>query len=294
MKTNTIEKKKFVDEPVKLEIVPCYACEGLGYYQSLETGELSLCDCVKKLCEECPSDKYLKPLRMIYLEEKNGQVPCKCMNQSKNFNRIKKLYDSANIPEHFRKARVETIEHEHDKTASLFAAKDTISEFLATSPVTNQASPLGFYMYGGTGCGKTHLAISILNVMILKYGIQSRYCKFSKDFINALKASYNKKDDWGDQELDSSAKIEKELQTVPVLVIDDFGVTKDSDWSLEKTYDLLTTRLEANRITIITSNTKMEDLAGVFSNRIFSRLCEMTRPIEFLNIDYRVYKRQLC
>lgn len=292
MKTNTIEKK-FANEPTKLEIVPCYACDGQGYFMTSNTPrELVLCDCIKDLCSSCGDVD--KKYRKKYNPEMNTQQDCKCMNPVVKFNRIKKLYEKANIPDKYRLAKYEDIDDTNDNTSSLFAAKDTIREFLETSPVTNQIQPLGFYMYGGTGCGKTHLAVSILNVMILKYGVESRYCKFSRDFLTAIKDTFNKKNTWGDPDTESAKKIEDDLQKVPVLVLDDFGVTKESDWANEKTYDLLTTRLEANRITIITSNIDWDNFKGVFENRIYSRLCEMCRPLMFLNKDYREAHKEKC
>lgn len=293
MKTNTAEKIK-CDVAPDLKLVPCYACDGQGYFMSKDIRQLTLCECVTSLCSGCGADDAAKKLRRKYDSETNTLDPCKCMNPVLKFNRIKKLYDKANIPDKYRLARYQDLDESYDNTPSLFAAKDTIEQFLATSPVTNQIQPLGFYMHGGTGCGKTHLAVSVLNVMILKYGVESRYCKFSRDFLQAIKDTFNKKNTWGDPDTESAKQIEDDLQKVPVLVLDDFGVTKESDWANEKTYDLLTTRLEANRITIFTSNFDWDKFQGVFENRIYSRLCEMCRPILFENGDYRELHKEKC
>lgn len=282
---NTATKiKKFVDEPPKLELVPCYACEGLGYYQSRPSGELVLCECVKDLCKSCGSDESEKKLHKKYNAEINSIENCKCMSSILKFNRIKKLYEKANIPRKYRFAKVEDLTEEHDTTMSVFATKDAIRDYTKISPTLEIKQSL--YLHGNTGSGKTHLACSILNAFTLKYGIETRYCKMSRDFIEKIRATYNKKDSWGDFDSDSEDKILKDLQSVPVLVLDDFGITKENEWSGKLIYDLLDTRVEANRPTIITSNKPIEDFKGFFENRIYSRLCE-TKQLFFEAADYR-------
>jgi hypothetical protein len=140
---------------------------------------------------------------------------------------------------------------------------------------------------GAGRSGKTLLACAILNVLTLKYGIETRYCKVSRDFIQAIKDTFNKKNGWGDPDTDIAAKIEKDLQTVPFLVLDDFGITKDTEWAFEKFYNLIDTRYEYNRPTILTSNKPLEMWKGIFENRIYSRLCEMTKQVFFESLDFR-------
>ncbi|MBK8395744.1 MAG: ATP-binding protein [Leptospiraceae bacterium] len=45
-----------------------------------------------------------------------------------------------------------------------------------------------------------------------------------------------------------------------MLVLDDFGVQKETAWAMEKIYDLIDTRYENRRLTIVTSNKPMESL----------------------------------
>lgn len=277
----------------KLELVSakkpntCYACSGLGYYQEKTNGELQLCECVNDLCRSCDNNEIDKKNRDIYNAATDKKTHCKCKPFSLEFSRIKKLYDKSNIPSRYKLATLE-MDMEHDRginggTSSLFLNTDLVREFLEEKEVSHR----GFYLWGNTGSGKTHVACAILNNLILKKGIEARYCKVSKDFLEAIKATFTDKDKfWGEVESTSKA-IENEFQKVPVLVLDDFGVQKETAWAMEKIYDLIDTRYENRRLTIVTSNKPMESLKGVFENRIYSRLCEMTRELFFEAIDYR-------
>jgi DNA replication protein DnaC len=234
------------------------------------------------MCLTCDNNERDKERRYIYNESTGKLEHCKCMAKSIEFNKAKKLYNQANIPIQYRLATLD-LKIAHDKTASLLVNTDIIKEFLAEKELSHK----GFYLHGTTGSGKTHIACAILNELILKRGIEGRYCKVSRDFMEAIKATYAGKDKfWG--EVDSTSKvIEEQFQKVPVLVLDDLGVQKDSDWAYEKLYDLIDSRYENRRLTIITSNKPLNSWKGVFQNRIYSRLYEMTQELFFEAVDYR-------
>lgn len=242
---------------LKLVEKPCTVCTGNGILQASTTGELLLCGCIS--IKEY--DKYT------------------------NYIRIKNLYEKSNIPVHYRTARVENLQVEHDDSKSLLSAVDTISDFLNAKELTHR----GFYLCGNTGSGKTHLACSILNELTINRGIETRYVKVSKDFIEAIKATFGQKNGWGEP-VNAAIKIESDLQKVPVLVLDDFGTQKDSEWALERIYDLIDARYENRRLTIITSNKPIKDWKSednISKQRIYSRLCGMTEEIPFEAPDWR-------
>ena len=76
-----------------------------------------------------------------------------------------------------------------------------------------------------------------------------------------------------------------------VLVIDDFGVQRDSPWEQETLYNLIDARYEAEKFTIITSNNNPEkSLKELSEGRILSRIREMCRILELSGEDYREKK----
>ncbi len=103
-------------------------------------------------------------------------------------------------------------------------------------------------------------------------------------FFNRLRATFNEDSDtYGE-----ANKIEQELGEVDVLVVDDFGVQRDSAWEAETLYNLVDARYEAEKFTIFTSNNNpFKTLKELSGGRILSRIKEMCVIIEVSGPDYR-------
>jgi DNA replication protein DnaC len=84
----------------------------------------------------------------------------------------------------------------------------------------------------------------------------------------------------------------KRLCRVPLLLLDDLGTEKISEWTEEATYRLLNERYNECRPLIITSNLPTQgatgdDLQAKLGGRIVSRLSQMTTFVELLGPDLR-------
>ena len=90
------------------------------------------------------------------------------------------------------------------------------------------------------------------------------------------------------------------LVTLPVLVIDELGKGRGSEWELGVLDELISKRYNAHRTTLFTTNYGLESSAksteaskGFESlqervgSRIYSRLIEMCKPIRISGRDYR-------
>ncbi len=90
------------------------------------------------------------------------------------------------------------------------------------------------------------------------------------------------------------AESEKDLldryAQTPLLVLDDLGAEKISDWSRQTFYLLIDRRYREIKQTIITSNLTHDQLAGQLDDRIASRICEMGVVIDTGKKDWRVTK----
>ncbi|MCL2026044.1 MAG: ATP-binding protein, partial [Leptospirales bacterium] len=121
--------------------------------------------------------------------------------------------------------------------------------------------------------------------LICKNVIEGRYVKISRNFFSLLKETFNSSSDSYGQ----SAEIERELHEVDVLVLDDFGVQKNSQWEQETLYNLVDARYENEKFTIFTSNHNPLKVYGELSEgRVLSRLREMCHIIELSGDDYRL------
>lgn len=142
-----------------------------------------------------------------------------------------------------------------------------------------QPTDRSYYIYGRVGSGKTLVAVkTYLEVRKELYltAEEDKKCYFISvpEFFNDLKRSYSMRDN-KDQEL-----LEK-YSDAYLLVLDDLGIEKVSDWALQTLYLLINRRYEWMRPTIITSNISLEEMATMLgddriTSRIF-RMCEIVR-----------------
>lgn len=112
----------------------------------------------------------------------------------------------------------------------------------------------GAFVYGTTGAGKTRSAFLLLKRFV-SYGYTVRYMRgseFQKGLIDRTKPGGIG---------GFSAWIE-ELQEVDVLLIDEAEKVKFSERTQAEFFDLVETRLASERIVVLISNLKLDDLAG--------------------------------
>jgi DNA replication protein DnaC len=125
----------------------------------------------------------------------------------------------------------------------------------------------GLFLTGSAGIGKTHFAAA-LSKAYLPALVKDDYFNFvwvrSPDLLMHIRSSYN-----GGKE--SESRIVESYRQVGLLVIDDFGAEKVSDWSLSALYSILAGRIDDCRPTIVTSNLGLRDI-DAWEPRIASRL----------------------
>ena len=156
------------------------------------------------------------------------------------------------------------------------------------------------FIGGKCGTGKTHLAIGLLKKWAREYTINkiteenmdhselmlttfTGRMKFlaSVDLFLELKATFNSR---SEDELD----VIKKYTQCSLLLIDDVGSEKISDWSRQIFYLLIDRRYREVKPTIITSNLSLGQIAELIDERISSRICEMGIVTELTGKDRRV------
>lgn len=132
-------------------------------------------------------------------------------------------------------------------------------------------------LLGFTARGKTGLAIGALREMFAN-GYAVRFATVP-DILAQLRPRDDK-----DQ---GPAATLYDLQSVPVLLMDDLGAEKMSEWASEQLYVIVNGRYERNLPTIVTSNLSMAEIEKAGGPRIVSRLQEDASILEIAGPDLR-------
>ncbi|MFI2116670.1 ATP-binding protein [Streptomyces rubiginosohelvolus] len=135
-------------------------------------------------------------------------------------------------------------------------------------------------MAGVVGAGKTHQAYGAVRALV-QNGVGVRW--------RATTAA----DLYADLRPRPGVDSERELAAVsrcPMLIIDDLGAAKASEWVEEITYRLINRRYNLMLPTLITTNLAIKDLRSYLGDRVASRLAEMTTRVEFEPLDRRRYR----
>jgi DNA replication protein DnaC len=77
------------------------------------------------------------------------------------------------------------------------------------------------------------------------------------------------------------AAVIRELTTIPILLLDDLGAVKDSEWTEEAILDLIDARISRLAPMIVTTNATPKELRAAIGDRALSRLAGMCRQFEF-------------
>ncbi|MFC9488548.1 ATP-binding protein [Streptomyces hydrogenans] len=135
-------------------------------------------------------------------------------------------------------------------------------------------------MAGVVGAGKTHQAYGAVRALV-QSGVGVRW--------RATTAA----DLYADLRPRPGADSERELAAVsrcPLLIIDDLGAAKASDWTEEVTYRLINRRYNYELPTLLTTNLRISDLRAQLGDRVASRLAQMTTRVEFEQVDRRRHR----
>lgn len=129
----------------------------------------------------------------------------------------------------------------------------------------------GLYLYGPAGTGKTHLLVAIGKALVNQYAAEVCYWS-TVSLINEAKRMFDKTSGVDENPFDAAAE-------ATVLMLDDIGAERPSEWVLTELYRLINHRYNRNLTTLLTSNVNLETFEASYDSRIADRIHEMTTAV---------------
>jgi len=174
---------------------------------------------------------------------------------------------------------------------SIAAAHTLVRGFAAQYPLETR----GLLLVGSIGSGKTHLAVGALKALVAERGAQGLFSDY-RELLREIQNTYNP------QVTTTELDILKPVMEAEVLVLDDLGAIRPSEWVWDTISMILNSRYNNVRTTIITTNyaalppgaggRREETLGDRIGERMRSRLCEMCRVVEMTGQDFRGRQEQ--
>jgi DNA replication protein DnaC len=208
--------------------------------------------------------------RTITIEGVSRVARCECWQQRLS----QSLLKSARIPRGYSHCELSNFEiHTDTQRAAHRKAARLVEQF----PIVDK----GLLFYGDTGVGKTHLAVALMREAIVKKNARAVFYE-TRELLKMVRDTYS-----GSAEMTELAVLKPVLEA-ELLVLDDLGLEKKSEWVDETLGLVINTRYSERRLTVITTNlrdvesTESGSFAFQLGLRTRSRLKEMC---EWLPID---------
>ena len=168
--------------------------------------------------------------------------------------------------------RFSTFQETEDNRKNLSIARNYVDNF-----ETMLERGQGLLFWGDVGTGKSYTAALIANELIdkLQSVIMTSFVKLIEDMRGA--------------ETDISGYLRR-LNLARLLIIDDLGAERGTDYALEKVYDVVDSRYRTGKPVIFTTNltiTEMKECNDIRYNRIYDRIFEMCYPVKFEGLSWR-------
>lgn len=234
-------------------------------------------------CGKCHTRKQRE---LTWIDKSIRKVPvmCKCMKEAANAEaeRFRKEEEMHNL----RRARISSMMDDNFRTATFGNYKTNSMNEKNYKVAMNYCQEFrtmyeknqGLLLYGSVGTGKSFTAACIAN-----YLLNENRSVVMTSFVRIL------------QELQGFDREKEEafankLNTVSLLIVDDLGAERSTDYALEKVYGIIDNRYRAKKPLILTTNLtlqQMQENSDIRYERIYDRIFEMCFPIEFDGISWR-------
>lgn len=138
---------------------------------------------------------------------------------------------------------------------------------------------IGLLLWGEVGTGKTYFAACIANALV-ENCVSVKMTNFSTILNDLFYENYK------NQYIDR-------LNNHNLLIVDDLGIERDTEYALEQVYNIIDARYKSNKPLIVTTNltiTEIKNPVDTAHKRIYDRVLEMCVPVKFDGENFRQQK----
>lgn len=208
---------------------------------------------------------------------------CKCDYESekkekadkaaqKEMNAIQKLREASLMDERFRNARFEVFRRTDYNKANL----DLCQRYVKRFPEMKDKNQ-GLLFWGDVGTGKSFAAACIANALLAR-NVPVVMTSFVK-LLEVMQRGY-----------DAEVALTARLNRADLVIFDDLGAERGTDYGLEKIYNIIDARYRSRKPMILTTNLplkQMQDELDIRYRRIYDRVFECCYPCLFGGPSWR-------
>lgn len=228
-------------------------------------------------CGKCHTKKQCLTPKILNIEPRVVSCPCKCQIEREEaekermefLQQVQRNTANAQIPVHYTQATVDMLDDENRKIAVRYLANF----------YENKGDTIGLLLYGDVGTGKSFLASCLANDM-LKNGYSVKWLSTMQ--IVERGAFYS------DEEY---RQYTAEIVDPDVLIIDDLGAERGTEFAMERVFSLVDTRISSDKPIIVTTNVDinaMGQCSDLRKKRIFDRVLSAAFPYAMRGTSHRM------
>lgn len=214
---------------------------------------------VRRACK-CDRDRYAEEDRQRKFRE--------------NQQRVEKLRSMSLMDDKFRDSTFDHFEINQHNARTLKICKRYADAF-----DDMQRKNQGMIFWGNPGTGKTFAAACIANALL-----ENQRSVVMTSFVKMISEIRNYREGYDEE------SIIDRLNRVSLLIIDDLGAERSTDYALERVYNIVDSRYRAKKPMLLTTNLSLKEMQStqdIRYARIYERIFEVCYPVEFTGESWR-------
>lgn len=234
------------------------------------------------VCGKCHTNKEKK----IQLAGECVTVRCICKCESEEREHIQKQKDYEEEMRRIERLKVASLMDAKLKSATLktFTQKEdnqklyTIVKNYVDNFETFYKSNRGLLFWGTVGTGKSYAAACIANELLNR-----KIPVVMTSFVKVLQVIQDN--------TENETEFVNRLCAARLLIIDDLGTERNTDYALEKVYNVIDSRYRTGKPLILTTNLNLQDMQmtqDIRYQRIYDRIFEMCHPVMVNGTSWRI------